>query len=583
MRTRKTTAATADNQAPHDSANFEIQGPDCPSPQPQALQPIGPPELRHVHPACLVPTKDNPRVFHRDAAFEDLVQSIRQLGIVQPLVARPWMEHLDLPPGVSRHQAVDFFDLRAGHRRLAAALEAKLPLVPVVVREMDDKTAMEVTVAENMQRANLTPLEEADGIQKMLAVGWEAQHLADRFGKTLGWVLRRAQLVKLSPAWRKALADPGHTVFPWPATLLERVARLAAASQDKVLDNVNDYELRHNRPIPTVAELDKFIAAQILGTLHGAPWKLDDATLLPQAGACTNCPKRSGAQPDLFDDLDTGKRKTGQDRCLDRTCYDRKHTAHVQARFTTLKADHPNLLPIVCGRMSYNTQQQIAKSLRIKEDDIQRDYGFATAKKGQKGAVPALVVSGSGAGTLTWVRKHSYGATQAASKPARPAAETRDLRRKALVLKRIVEAIGEPSDDVIAALKRSGAMPLAVTFGTSYASAGAYGWANDEWTKTLATACKAKDPEAELIRAVAPSIARVAHATTHDLVKARWKHAEPLCKLAGLDFRGLQTEARVAIPEPAGASAGTKTKRNQRAKRATPKRRPARRGNNQRK
>ena len=138
---------------------------------------------------------------------------------------------------------------------------------------MDDKTAMEVTVTENLQREDLHPLEESWGIQKLLDAGWEAQTIADRLGKTPAWIARRARLRDLSDAWQKAITDPKKHVSVWPATLLERIARLPAETQDAILDADDLHSLDYRRTVPTTAALDRYIATEWLHTLDGVPWE----------------------------------------------------------------------------------------------------------------------------------------------------------------------------------------------------------------------------------------------------------------------------------------------------------------------
>lgn len=121
------------------------------SPDPACLRDVAAPCLRMVPVEDVVPTPDNPRkrIDTKAPDFLELVESVKALGILQPLVARPH------PTQAGK------LDLRAGHRRHEAARAAGLAEVPVMVREMSDRVAMEVTVLENLQRVDLTPMEEA--------------------------------------------------------------------------------------------------------------------------------------------------------------------------------------------------------------------------------------------------------------------------------------------------------------------------------------------------------------------------------------------------------------------------------------
>ncbi len=111
-------------------------------------------ELRDLPLESLQPGKHQPRRHFDAAALESLAESIRSQGVVQPIVARP--------AGASRYEIV------AGERRWRAAKLAGLKTVPVVVRVLDERTAMAVALVENIQRADLNPLEEAEALNKLI-------------------------------------------------------------------------------------------------------------------------------------------------------------------------------------------------------------------------------------------------------------------------------------------------------------------------------------------------------------------------------------------------------------------------------
>ncbi|MCW6048485.1 ParB/RepB/Spo0J family partition protein, partial [Enterobacter hormaechei subsp. xiangfangensis] len=94
--------------------------------------------------------------------------SIREKGLLQPLVVRPKGEG---------------YELVAGERRLRAAEMAGLKEIPVIIRDLTDQEAMEVALVENLQREDLTPLEEARGYQALLGLGLTQEEVAKRVGK----------------------------------------------------------------------------------------------------------------------------------------------------------------------------------------------------------------------------------------------------------------------------------------------------------------------------------------------------------------------------------------------------------------
>jgi len=117
----------------------------------------------------LRPGKYQPRHHFDQAAIDDLAQSIREKGIIQPLVVRQIAENS--------------YEIIAGERRWRAAQAAMLHEVPVVLRELSDTEALELALIENLQRQDLTPLEEAEGFRRLMD---EFQHTQDALAKVIG-------------------------------------------------------------------------------------------------------------------------------------------------------------------------------------------------------------------------------------------------------------------------------------------------------------------------------------------------------------------------------------------------------------
>lgn len=140
-------------------------------------------------------SKSNPRKAFDAAALEELAASVEKHGIVEPLIVRQ-LEGKDAP-----------YELVAGARRLRAARKAKLGEVPCMVRELSDDEALEIQVIENLQRADLTPLEEARGYQELLKRGYKVEDLARKIDKSERYVYARMELIKLSEPVQKSLDE----------------------------------------------------------------------------------------------------------------------------------------------------------------------------------------------------------------------------------------------------------------------------------------------------------------------------------------------------------------------------------------
>lgn len=261
-------------------------------------------EIMHISPKAIDPSPLNPRKHVGDVA--ELQASMRAVGILQPLTVRI----------VKR----DRYELVLGERRLTAALALKMIAVPCVVREMTDQEVLEAQIVENSQRADVHPLDEADGFKALVGFGQSAAQIADKVGRSVPFVVQRLQLCHLSKKGRAAFDAE---VISLGAAIV--LARVPVELQDHALKAVTQGRYGDAGPISGKAARE-FVENHYSHRLAGAPWKLDDATLVPAAGACTVCPKRTGNQRELFDDV---KHK---DTCTDPTCYRSKLDAVWQIR-----------------------------------------------------------------------------------------------------------------------------------------------------------------------------------------------------------------------------------------------------------
>jgi len=143
---------------------------------------------RRVAIEFLRPNPRNPRKHFAEADLEELAASIRERGIIQPIVARP-------APRVP-----DAYEIIAGERRWRAAQRAGLHEVPVVVIEADDRTSLEYAIVENVQRSDLNAIEEAAGYERLIAeFGYSQTDLAAVICKSRSHVANTLRLLKLPP------------------------------------------------------------------------------------------------------------------------------------------------------------------------------------------------------------------------------------------------------------------------------------------------------------------------------------------------------------------------------------------------
>ncbi len=137
----------------------------------------------------------NPRRVFLETELGDLADSIREHGIVQPVVVRPAVES-------------DSYEIIAGERRWRAAKQAGLGEIPIIVRDVDDRTALELAIVENVQRADLNAVEEAKGYQNLIDNhNYTQAELAKVIGKSRSHVANTLRLLKLPDSVQALLTD----------------------------------------------------------------------------------------------------------------------------------------------------------------------------------------------------------------------------------------------------------------------------------------------------------------------------------------------------------------------------------------
>jgi ParB family chromosome partitioning protein len=142
------------------------------------------------------PNPKNPRRRFTDDTLDELAESIRQKGIIQPIVVRT---NANLP---------DIYEIIAGERRWRAAQRAGLHEVPVVVVDVSERESLELAIIENVQREDLNPIDEARGYEQLAAdFGYSQIDLANIIGKSRSHIANTLRLLKLPPSARKLLEE----------------------------------------------------------------------------------------------------------------------------------------------------------------------------------------------------------------------------------------------------------------------------------------------------------------------------------------------------------------------------------------
>lgn len=186
--------------------------------------------LRDVALTDLAPSATNPRKSFDEEQLGELASSIASQGVLQPLVVRPVAV-------AKRKKGTPAYEIVAGERRFRASGLAGLDSVPCIIRDLTDDEVLEVQTIENLQRADLHPLEEAEGFAELMKrEGYDVARIADRVSRSTKYVYDRMKLLQLHGSLRKVFLAGEITVAH--AVLL---ARLTPTDQVKVLGDRHGY------------------------------------------------------------------------------------------------------------------------------------------------------------------------------------------------------------------------------------------------------------------------------------------------------------------------------------------------------
>ncbi|HEX4495523.1 MAG TPA: ParB/RepB/Spo0J family partition protein [Thermoanaerobaculia bacterium] len=364
---------------------------------PTELPPPPPnPEIQQIALRDISPSLYQPRRFQvldtEDPDLLDLARSIRAKGVIQPVLVRPIEVGYELVAGERR--------VRASRLDLSAldAIGPAPSYILAIVRELSATEAAEITVEENLRRRNLHALEEADGVHTLLMLyRGDPFAVAARLGQTPAWVACRARLhSNLSTAWKEMFAESDNLLRAWTAAHLEEIAKLAQEVQDEILSNFNSQGIDPNITVP---DLRRYLG-DLTRSLGRAPFPLDDDTLHPSAGACTNCPLTTLAAPLLFAEHQDAVPTTIKNaRCLNRTCWIEKCHRSAERAAAKLRADHPDLLLVSPETVP---REEIPPSWR--GNGLLPAHAYEKVKKGAEGAKPAMLANGPQMGRLVWIK-----------------------------------------------------------------------------------------------------------------------------------------------------------------------------------
>jgi len=273
----------------------------------------------------LKPSPFNPRKTFDKQRFEELKASIKGKGILIPLLIR------DI--GDAGLQII------AGEQRWRAAQALGIKDIPVIVRELDDAEAREIALIDNLQRTDLHPLDEADAYQTWLGHSKDLSiaDIAAKVGKSEGYVRQRLALRNLVPALVKAF-QAGQISYG----VAFLCARQLSDHQKDLVKNRLGHQVNGFEDL-TVQSVADYFQRNFHLDLSKTIFDTTSKDLVPAAGSCVDCPKRTGNNAALFPDI---KKK---DLCTDANCFHDKERAFIKIQVGT----HKDAVLLTVGQ-SYN-------------------------------------------------------------------------------------------------------------------------------------------------------------------------------------------------------------------------------------
>lgn len=488
----------------------------------------------------------NPRKSFDD--IEELAASIREKGVLQPI-------------GVRRLIGATLrFEIVFGHRRFRAAALAGLTAIPCLVLELDDRQTAEVQVIENLQRADVHPLEEADGYAALLKEhGYTIEKLAAKIGRPPAYVRARVQLASLGVDARAAFVAGKLTTG-----VAQVIARIAdPKTQADAVKRMMNYA---GECIP-VRDALGVVQREYLLRLADAPFDRKSKTLLPIAGACTECPKRTGAQPELFADMKPA------DSCTDGACFAKKREAHTKQVIEQAKAsgkpvlsaaEAKQLFPYSHSTMLSHTAAYVDVNDKAFEVDLDGNKTWAQLIKG-RGVTTTIAVDPVGnprelvsRAALKPIVKELGGRVRSSSSSLKDdERKRREKHRRAMAVVRT--ALGRVVDAVEADWKSDGSELVAIALAAAIDEAD-HLTASEvvkrrELTAETAKKVSASDPHARLhaFAEKATLAQRVAlglelligNGATPNLYSSKSEYGEHLraaCKLFGVDLKAIEKD-----------------------------------------
>lgn len=339
-------------------ANAPTIGAKPPPPLPKATTTIAaappppPGPALEIEIARIHESPSNPRKrFPPEAELLELGNSILTHGLLQEVLVRPH-------PTIKGE-----FELVFGACRLRAAKLVKLKRIAAKCRDLTDVEVLEIQIIENSKRTDVHPLEEAEGYEQLHTKhGYDVDTIAAKVRKSRSYVYQRMKLLSLSPEARTSFYDG-----VLPATVAIYVARIPSKKHQS--EAIKTIVQGYGGDPMSAREAAEHIQGKYMLKMVDAPFSTKDATLVPAAGACDTCPKRTKNAKDLFTDVKL-------DMCSDPDCFASKRDVDAKRRIAKAKEDGTEVLSVKVDPKGwdYGSSKVVALDQTCQADPKQRTY-----------------------------------------------------------------------------------------------------------------------------------------------------------------------------------------------------------------
>lgn len=322
--------------------------------------------------AAIATSKTNPRKSFDQDKLNELASTIKATGVHTPILLRhlPPARLQDTFADRKKGEPLPEYEIVAGERRYRASVIADVATIPAVIRAMTDEQALRVQMIENLQRADLSELEEAEGYQQLCDLtNISKEALGAEIGRSRRYVYQRLALLKLQPLAKDALR-------------LGKISYTAGLAISQVHDGALQAKAFAHAQITdgdgqqiSTRQLQTWMRSNVLLALNKAPFDIKAPNLHTISGSCTACPKRTGADQDIFAD------NTGPDSCCDAPCY---HAKAAEAKAQTLEKYERQGIPVI--------QSEAAQELQA-YGDSDRFIGYSAVSQTRKDTTNGEIVT----------------------------------------------------------------------------------------------------------------------------------------------------------------------------------------------